>query len=119
MNLTPITAQELECTTEWVECSCHFINARYSCVESPPPRMFDPILDVMNGFSGKIGPIVPLGRAIFLIIPGTSSLATIGLSLRDKRHSSLFPTKKVLVRTSVQSFKMRRTWVANSDSPKR
>ena len=51
MNLTPITAQELECTTEWVECSCHFINARYSCVESPPPRMFDPILDVMNGFS--------------------------------------------------------------------
>ena len=26
--------------------------------------------------------------AIFLIIPGTSCLATMGLSLRDKRHSS-------------------------------
>ena len=28
--------------------------------------------------------IVPLGRAIFLMIPGTSCLATILLSLRDK-----------------------------------
>jgi hypothetical protein len=52
--------------------------------------MFDLILDVMNGFW-------PLRDAhtesvqssrwdepIFLMIPGTSCLATIGLSLRDK-----------------------------------
>src|SRR5271154_7318979 len=38
----------------------------------------------------RIGSIVPLGRAIFLVIPGTSCLATIVLSLRDKtnRHRS-------------------------------
>ena len=42
----------------------------------------------MNGFSAKIGSIVPLGRGFFLIIPGTSCLATIGLSLRDKIPST-------------------------------
>jgi hypothetical protein len=50
--------------------------------------MFDLILDVMNGFKAKIGSTVPLGRGYFLIIPGTSCLATIVLSLRDKRHST-------------------------------
>jgi hypothetical protein len=30
--------------------------------------------------------IVPLGRGYFLMIPGTSCLATIMLSLRDKNH---------------------------------
>jgi hypothetical protein len=34
----------------------------------------------------EIGSIVPLGRAIFLMIPGTSCLATIVLSIRDKNH---------------------------------
>ena len=34
----------------------------------------------------RIGSIVPLGRAIFLVIPGTSCLATIVLSLRDKTN---------------------------------
>jgi hypothetical protein len=43
-----------------------------------------------NGFwelrltTSRIGSIVPLGRAIFLLVPGTSCLATIVLSLRDK-----------------------------------
>ena len=39
---------------------------------------------------GRIGSIVPLDGAIFLVIPGTSCLATIVLSLRDKtnRHRS-------------------------------
>jgi hypothetical protein len=32
----------------------------------------------------EIGSIVPLGRAIFLMIPGTSCLATTVLSLPDK-----------------------------------
>jgi len=38
----------------------------------------------------RIGSIVPLDGAIFLVIPGTSCLATIVLSLRDKtnRHRS-------------------------------
>src|SRR5580700_7972443 len=38
----------------------------------------------------RIGSIVPLDGAIFLMIPGTSGLATIVLSLRDKtnRHRS-------------------------------
>jgi hypothetical protein len=31
--------------------------------------MFDLILDVMNGFSAKIGSIVPLGRGYFLHNP--------------------------------------------------
>ena len=34
----------------------------------------------------EIGSIVPLDGVIFLMIPGTSCLATIGLSLRDKSH---------------------------------
>ena len=53
--------------------------------------MFDLILDVMNGFLAKIGSIVQSSRwdeAIFLVIPGTSCLATIVLSLRDKIHST-------------------------------
>jgi hypothetical protein len=38
----------------------------------------------------RIGSIVPLDGAIFLVIPGTSCLATTVLSLRDKtnRHRS-------------------------------
>jgi hypothetical protein len=52
--------------------------------KSPPPMRFDLIFDVMNGFSAKIGSIVPVGRGYFLIIPGTSCMATIVLSLRDK-----------------------------------
>jgi hypothetical protein len=32
---------------------------------------------------------VPLGRRIFLMIPGTSCLATIVLSLRDKNHPAI------------------------------
>jgi hypothetical protein len=35
----------------------------------------------------EIRSIVPLGRAIFLMPPGTSCLATIRLSLWDKIHS--------------------------------
>ena len=50
--------------------------------------VFDLILDVMNGFSAKVGSIVPLGRGYFLIIPGTPCLATIVLSLRDKMHAT-------------------------------
>ena len=53
-------------------------------LKSPPPMMFDLILNVMNGFSAKIGSIVPPGRGYFPPNPGTSCLATIGLSLRDK-----------------------------------
>jgi hypothetical protein len=34
-------------------------------LKSPPPMMFDLILDVMNGFSAKIGSTVPLGRGYF------------------------------------------------------
>jgi hypothetical protein len=34
----------------------------------------------------EIGSIVPLGRAIFLMIPGTSCLAILVLSLWDKNH---------------------------------
>jgi hypothetical protein len=37
--------------------------------------------------SDLFGSIVPLGRPIFLMIPGTSCLATIMQSLRDKNHS--------------------------------
>jgi hypothetical protein len=33
--------------------------------------------------------IVPLGRGYFLMIPGTSCLATIVLSLRDENHSPI------------------------------
>jgi hypothetical protein len=52
--------------------------------------MFDLILEVMvmNGFKAKTGSIVPPERGCFLIIPGTSCLATIVLPLRDKIHSS-------------------------------
>jgi hypothetical protein len=32
---------------------------------------------------------VQLGRGYFLMIPGTSCLATIGLSLRDENHSTI------------------------------
>jgi hypothetical protein len=32
---------------------------------------------------------VPPGRGYFLMIPGTSCLATIGLSLRDEKHSTI------------------------------
>jgi hypothetical protein len=46
-----------------VECSCRFRNIRY-----------------------EIGSIVPLGRGYLLMIPGSSCLATIALSLRDKNH---------------------------------
>jgi hypothetical protein len=38
---------------------------------------------------GIIGSIVPLGRDYFPHDPGTSCLATIRLSLRDKTHSPL------------------------------
>jgi hypothetical protein len=41
----------------------------------------------------EMGSIVPLGRAIFLMIPGTSRLATIVLSLRDKRRRSSYGPK--------------------------
>src|ERR1700722_15335414 len=44
--------------------------------------------------SAGIGSIVPLGRAIFLMIPGTSCLATIVLSLRDKTIS---PSKRFAI----------------------
>jgi hypothetical protein len=44
-------------------------------LKSPPPMMFDLILEVMNGFSAKIGSIVPLDGAVFLIFPGASCLA--------------------------------------------
>jgi hypothetical protein len=50
--------------------------------------MFDLILDVMNGFSARSVQSSRWDGAIFLIIPGTSCLATIVLSLRDKRHST-------------------------------
>jgi hypothetical protein len=48
--------------------------------------MFDPILEFMNGFSAKIGSILHL-------YPGTSCLATIGLSLWDKNHSPIEPPR--------------------------
>ena len=41
---------------------------------------------VVSPSVSRIGSIVPLGRAIFLVLPGTSCLATIVLSLRDKNH---------------------------------
>ena|ERR1700722_9227984 len=50
-------------------------------------------------FSAKIGSIVPLGRGYFPHIPGTSCLATIVLSLRDKdtRPPRLsLPTQRVI-----------------------
>ena len=50
--------------------------------------MFDLILDVMNRFPAKTGSIVPLGRGYFADDPGTSCLATMGLSPRDKIDST-------------------------------
>jgi hypothetical protein len=48
-------------------------------------RPFDLILDVMIGFSAKIGSIVPLGRGYFAHNPRHFVPGTIGLSLRDKK----------------------------------
>ena len=39
--------------------------ARGTLLRSSPLMMFDLILDGMNGFSAKIGSIVPLGRGYF------------------------------------------------------
>jgi hypothetical protein len=57
-------------------------------LKSPPPMMCDPILDVMNGFSAKIGPIVPLGRgfssssqALRAVPPGQNTLERRGFTL--------------------------------------
>jgi hypothetical protein len=74
--------------------------------KSSPPMMFDLILDVINGFSAKIGSMVQSSRwdgAIFLIIPGTSCLATIVLSLRDKRHSTTEALLKLAFKRSIHS----------------
>ena len=51
--------------------------------------------DVRPDFGwNEIGSIVPLGRAIFLMIPGTSCLATIVLSLRDK---AIRPSRRLTI----------------------
>jgi len=47
-----------------------------------------PNLDGMNGFSARSVQPSRWDEAIFLMIPGTSCLATIVLSLRDKIHST-------------------------------
>jgi hypothetical protein len=44
----------------------------------------------------EIGSIGPLGRAIFLMIPGTSCLATIALSLRDKNRPPIGAPRIIL-----------------------
>jgi hypothetical protein len=44
--------------------------------------MFDLILDAMNGFSAKIGPIVPLGGCLYLFsvaVCGPKGVAPKGL----------------------------------------
>jgi hypothetical protein len=45
-------------------------------------HIYTALLSLASNLS-RVGSIVPLGRAIFLMIPGTSCLATIVLSLRD------------------------------------
>jgi hypothetical protein len=80
--------------------------------------MFDLILDVMNGFwqlrdahTESATTLLPLklcscrkdrfnrpaGTGYFLMIPGTSCLATIALSLRDKNHSPIEAPRIILV----------------------
>ena len=54
----------------------------------------------MNGFSAKIGSIVPLGRDYFPHDPRHSCLATIVLSLRDKIHS----TAEALLKLALMGF---------------
>ena len=57
-------------------------------LKSPPPGMFDLILDFMVVSKPRSVQSSRWDWAIFLIIPGTSCLATIVLSLRDKIHST-------------------------------
>jgi hypothetical protein len=52
---------------------------------SPPPMMFDRILEFMNGFSAKIGSIVPLGRGYFPYHPKHSVPGYYRAVLRDKK----------------------------------
>ena len=57
-------------------------------LKSPPPGMFDLILDFMVVSKPRSVQSSRWDGAIFLIIPGTSCLATIVLSLRDKIHAT-------------------------------
>ena len=59
--------------------------------------MFDLILNVMKVSKPRVQPSRWDG-AIFLIIPGTSCLATIVLSLRDKNHS---PTEALRIKSAL------------------
>jgi hypothetical protein len=58
--------------------------------------------DKISHKRGLIGPgdrleaYVPLGRGYFLVIPGTSCLATIVLSLRDKNYSPIEAPRIIL-----------------------
>jgi hypothetical protein len=56
--------------------------------KSPASGMFDLILDIMVVSKPRSVQSSRWDGAIFLIIPGTSCLATIVLSLRDKIHST-------------------------------
>ena len=63
-------------------------------VSNAPAASETPGTPVGKFGSGGIGSIVPLGRDIFLRIPGTSCLATIVLSLRDK---TIHPSKRLAI----------------------
>ena len=54
----------------------------------------------MNGFSARSVQPSRWDEAIFLMIPGTSCLATIVLSLRDKIHS----TAEALLKLALMGF---------------
>ena len=56
-------------------------------LKSPPPGMFDLILDFMVVSKPRSVQSSRWDWAIFLMTPGTSCLATIMLSLWDKIHS--------------------------------
>jgi hypothetical protein len=51
-------------------------------------------LDVMNGSQPRSVQSSRWDGAIFLIIPGTSCLATIGLSLRDKKAKAVLVERR-------------------------
>jgi hypothetical protein len=71
-----------------VECSCRSRNARYSCEKSASDDV-RPDFGCHEWFLSQGRFNRPAGTGLFFfIIPGTSCLATIVLSLRDKIHST-------------------------------
>jgi hypothetical protein len=71
-----------------VECSGRLQKREVLLLKSSRPMMFALLLGVNEWFPSQDRFNRPAGTGYFLTIPGTSCLATIVLSLRDKIHST-------------------------------